>query len=176
MKLQIEIKKAHNAEFSWQKPLKKRKNTSYSAEISLRKKKMAEKKTFIHSIRVYIEDTDAAGIVYHPNHLKFFERARTEMLRDCGFTKTRLEQEEQLLFVIKEATVDFKAPAFMDDLLDVHTALEKHKATRFYFTQEIYRSQTLIASAKMTIVCVNKNYKPSPLPPSLVKQLTKGNE
>tara|TARA_R110002095_G_scaffold94253_2_gene82024 strand:- start:477 stop:887 length:411 start_codon:yes stop_codon:yes gene_type:complete len=133
---------------------------------------MSQKKTFKHSIRVYIEDTDAAGIVYHPNHLKFFERARTEMLRDCGFTKTRLEQEEQLLFVIKDTAIDFKAPAFMDDLLEVQTILENHKPTRFYFAQEIYRSQTLVASAKMTIVCVNKAYRPAPLPQQLIDQLS----
>ena len=84
---------------------------------------MSHKKIFTHPIRVYIEDTDAAGIVYHPNHIKFFERARTKMLRECDYTKTRLEEEEQLLFVIKTITVDYKAPAFMDDLLDVRTLL-----------------------------------------------------
>lgn len=133
---------------------------------------MSDKKIFKHTVRVYIEDTDAAGIVYHPNHIKFFERARTEMLRECGYTKTRLEEEEKLLFVIKTITVDYKAPAFMDDLLEVRTILENHKPTRFYFSQEIYRSQTLIASAKMTIVCVNKTYRPASLPQSLIHKLT----
>lgn len=133
---------------------------------------MSDKKIFKHPIRVYIEDTDAAGIVYHPNHIKFFERARTEMLRGCGFTKTRLEEKEKVLFVIKTITVDYKTPAFMDDLLEVHTFLEDYKPTRFYFSQEIYRSQTLIASAKMTVVCVNKTYRPASLPQSLIDKLT----
>ncbi|HBN22340.1 MAG TPA: tol-pal system-associated acyl-CoA thioesterase [Holosporales bacterium] len=133
---------------------------------------MSDKKIFKHTIRVYIEDTDAAGIVYHPNHIKFFERARTEMLRECGYTKTRLEEEEKLLFVIKTITVDYKAPAFMDDHLEVRTILDDHKPTRFYFSQEIYCSQTLIASAKMTIVCVNKAYRPASLPQSLINKLT----
>lgn len=132
---------------------------------------MSHKKIFTHSIRVYIEDTDAAGIVYHPNHIKFFERARTEMLRECGYTKTRLEEEEKLLFVIKTITVDYKTPAFMDDLLEIRTTLDDHKPTRFYFSQEIYRSQTLIASAKMIVVCVNKTYRPASLPQELIDKL-----
>ena len=129
-------------------------------------------KTFTHSIRVYIEDTDAAGIMYHPNHMKFFERSRTEMLRDCGFTKTTMERDYKLLFVIKDMSINYKAPAFMDDLLEIKTTLESNTATRLIFFQEIYRSQTLIASAKMTIVCVNKDYKPTPLPELLLTQLT----
>ena len=129
-------------------------------------------KTFTNTIRVYIEDTDAAGIMYHPNHMKFFERSRTEMLRECGFTKTTMERDYQLLFVIKDMSIDYKAPAFMDDLLEVQTALESHTATRLIFIQEIYRSQKLVASAKITVVCVNKEYKPSPLPELLLTQLT----
>ncbi len=127
---------------------------------------------FTHTIRVYIEDTDAAGIVYHPNHLKFFERSRTEMLRECEFTKTTLDNDYDLRFIIKDISTNYKAPAFMDDLLEIKTTLEGHTPTRLLFAQEIYRSQTLIASAKMTIVCVNNAYRPAPLPALLLEKLT----
>ena len=129
-------------------------------------------KLFTNTIRVYIEDTDAAGIMYHPNHIKFFERSRTEMLRDCGFTKTILEEDYDLRFVIKDMNIDYKSPAFMDDLLEVKTILEEHTSTRLVFFQEIYRSQTLVASAKMTIVCVGNTYRPAPLPKELLAKLT----
>lgn len=128
-------------------------------------------KVFTHPVRVYIEDTDAGGIVYHPNYLKFFERARTEMLRTCGFSKTTLEQDYQLLFVIKNLSIDYKAPAFMDDMLEVQTTLDNHTPTRLHFVQEIYRSQSLLSSAKLTVVCVNKSYKPSALPKPLLQSL-----
>ena len=134
-------------------------------------KTMSSPKKFTHTVRVYIEDTDAAGIVYYPNHLKFFERGRTELLREYGFTKTTLEADYDLRFVIKSTSIEYKAPAFMDDLLEVRTVLEKHTPTRLIFNQEIYRSQILIASGKMTVVCVNNTYKPAPLPPVLLGKL-----
>lgn len=127
-------------------------------------------KTFTHPIRVYIEDTDAGGIVYHTNHIKYMERGRTEALRECGYTKITLDQTHKVYFVVKDIHIDYKAPALMDDMLEVRTTLESTSKARMFFLQEIYRSQTLIASAKLTIVCVNHSLKPEPVPMEMLEK------
>ena len=132
---------------------------------------MSNTKKKIHSIQVYIEDTDAAGIVYHPNYLKFCERARTEMLRSCGLTKTNIEKDHGLKFVIKDTSMQFIAPSYLDDLLCVHTSIDDFTPTRLFFQQEIYRSDKLLTSATITVVCINNNYKPAKLPAELFEKL-----
>ena len=102
------------------------------------------------------------------------ERARSEALRSCGFTKTTLDATHQIYFVIKDIFIDYKSPAFMDDLLDIHTKLDSVSKARLYFHQDIFRDETLIATAKLTVVCINKTYKPTNLPEDMALALVKG--
>ena len=118
---------------------------------------------FSLNIRVYIEDTDAAGIVYYVNYLKFMERARTEYLRHIGFGHYLLT--EDYLFVVRKAQIDYKQPAKMDDELRVTAQIIKQGKASLVFEQCIYRQDTLLARAEINIACVAKeSLKPCALP------------
>lgn len=130
--------------------------------------------TFRHPIRVYVEDTDAAGIVYHTNHIKYMERGRTEAMRECGYTKVSLDNTHKVYFVIKDIQIDYKVPIVMDDLIEVRTTLDSVSRARLNFTQELYRDDNLMASAKLTVVCINKQYKPTNVPEDMIQAMIKG--
>lgn len=121
-------------------------------------------------IRVYIEDTDAAGIVYYVNYLKFMERARTEYLRHIGFGHYLLT--EDYLFVVRKVQIDYKQPAKMDDLLQVTARIIKQGKASLQFEQCLYRQQTLLACAIIDIACVHQqSLKPCALPSRLTQLL-----
>ncbi len=127
---------------------------------------------FSLNIRVYIEDTDAAGIVYYVNYLKFMERARTEYLRHIGFGHYLLT--EDYLFVVRKAQIDYKQPAKMDDELRVTAQIIKQGKASLLFEQYIYRQDTLLSRAEIDIACVAKqSLKPCALPTRLTELLTK---
>lgn len=122
-------------------------------------------------IRVYIEDTDAAGIVYYVNYLKFMERARTEYLRHIGFGHYLLT--ENYLFVVRKAQIDYKQPAKMDDLLQVTAHIIKQGKASLQFEQCLYRHDSLLCRALIDIACVDKHtLKPCALPSRLTQLLT----
>lgn len=124
------------------------------------------------NIRIYIEDTDAAGIVYYVNYLKFMERARTEYLRHIGFGHYLLT--EDYLFVVRKAQIDYKQPAKMDDELRVTAQIIKQGKASLVFEQCIYRQDTLLSHAQIDIACVAKqSLKPCALPTRLTELLTK---
>lgn len=124
------------------------------------------------NIRIYIEDTDAAGIVYYVNYLKFMERARTEYLRHIGFGHYLLT--EDYLFVVRKAQIDYKQPAKMDDELRVTAQIIKQGKASLVFEQCIYRQDTLLSRAQIDIACVAKqSLKPCALPTRLTELLTK---
>jgi 4-hydroxybenzoyl-CoA thioesterase len=121
-------------------------------------------------IRIYIEDTDAAGIVYYVNYLKFMERARTEYLRHIGFGHYLLT--EDYLFVVRKVQIDYKQPAKMDDLLQVTARIIKQGKASLQFEQCLYRQQTLLACAIIDIACVQQqSLKPCALPSRLTQLL-----
>jgi len=127
---------------------------------------------FSLNIRVYIEDTDAAGIVYYVNYLKFMERARTEYLRHIGFGHYLLT--EDYLFVVRKAQIDYKQPAKMDDELRVTAQIIKQGKASLLFEQCIYRQDTLLSRAEIDIACVAKqSLKPCALPTRLTDLLAK---
>ncbi|HRH92413.1 MAG TPA: tol-pal system-associated acyl-CoA thioesterase [Agitococcus sp.] len=127
---------------------------------------------FSLNIRIYIEDTDAAGIVYYVNYLKFMERARTEYLRHIGFGHYLLT--EDYLFVVRKAQIDYKQPAKMDDELRVTAQIIKQGKASLLFEQCIYRQDTLLSRAEIDIACVAKqSLKPCALPTRLTELLTK---
>jgi acyl-CoA thioester hydrolase len=124
--------------------------------------------TFEISVRIYYEDTDFSGVVYHARHLQFFERGRTEALRSCGISHSDLlARAEPLAFAVRRMTIDWRAPARIDDLLTVTTAFIEVKGARMSLRQAIARGETPIASAEVEAACMNLDGRPRRLPPEV---------
>ncbi len=131
-------------------------------------------KAFSWPVRVYYEDTDAGGVVYYANYLKFFERARTEWLRNCGLNQDKLAQQEGLIFVVRRALLDFVRPARLDDMLGI--SVEPLKLAHVYvdLVQETRRGGELLARAEVRVACVNRrDLKPSAIPQFLRESIIK---
>jgi acyl-CoA thioester hydrolase len=130
-------------------------------------------KRFSWPVRVYYEDTDAGGVVYYANYLKFFERARTEWLRSFGLNQDKLAQEEGLIFVVRRASLDFVRPARLDDMLEV--TVEPLKLARVYvlqLAQEARRGAQVLARAEIQVACLNlRGFKPVAIPQFLRDKL-----
>lgn len=119
----------------------------------------------IHTVRVYYEDTDAGGIVYYANYLKFFERARTEWLREIGINQ-QFFLEKKLGFVVRKVEMDNLASAKLDDLLEVNSIIVTLKGASLVFHQQVFnQAKQLLCTAKVKIACIdfNKN-KPCAIP------------
>ena len=130
---------------------------------------------FTHPVRVYYEDTDFSGVVYHAAHLKYFERGRTESLRACGVHHSELlGREEPLVFAVRKMTTEWLAPARIDDLLEVRTIFRAIKGARMLLDQEIRRGQTLIARAGVEAVCMTRAGRPRRLPRDVAARLAPG--
>ena len=120
---------------------------------------------FTWPIRVYYEDTDAGGIVFYANYLKFFERARTEWLRACGVNQQQLLQDDGAIFVVRHASIDYHAPAKLDDALNLTMDIEKLGRASVLFAQQAWRGDVLLASAKVKVGCVDAlTLRPRSLP------------
>lgn len=110
---------------------------------------------FEWKVRVYYEDTDAGGIVFYANYLKFFERARTEWLRALEIHQQQLKQEQQAMFVVKSASVDYHAPARLDDELRLSLLVEKLGKASVQFLQQAWCGSSLLAEARVKVGCVH---------------------
>jgi acyl-CoA thioester hydrolase len=122
---------------------------------------------FVWHLRVYWEDTDAGGVVYHSNYLKFFERARTEWLRSMGLHQSALQSEHNIVFAIRKMEIDFLQAARMDDELDASVHSVSLGGARMTFSQELTRSGDgeKIATAEVTAACLEADsFKPSRMP------------
>lgn len=120
---------------------------------------------FVFPVRVYYEDTDAGGVVYHSRYLNFMERARTEWLRASGFTQSTLTQQEQVLFVVHSMQLQFKKPARLDDELQVFSQLMEMGRGSFSCRQHIMRDDTVLIEAQVKVACVNADsFKPTGIP------------
>ena len=129
-------------------------------------------KRFSWLVRVYYEDTDAGGILYYANYLKFFERARTEWLRSFGLNQDKLAQEEGLIFVVRRALLDFVRPARLDDMLE--GTVEPLKLAHVYveLAQEARRGAQVLARAEIQVACLNlRGFKPVAIPQFLRDKL-----
>jgi acyl-CoA thioester hydrolase len=122
---------------------------------------------FFHKLKVYYEDTDAGGVVYYANYLKFLERARTEALVTLGFNNKKIKQEFGSLIVVKSCNIEYKIPAHLEDELSIRSFVKSITKTSFFMNQFITRAEDLIAEAKMHLVFVNKEGKPTRIPDSL---------
>lgn len=133
---------------------------------------MPAEKTFEWPIRVYYEDTDCAGVVYYANYLRFMERARTEWLRQLGWNQQKLLHEHGLVFVVVKATVDYKKPAVMDDLIVVKTQLSECGSVAFTFSQQVMRGEELLSKGVVRCGTLDaKTLRPTKMPESLATQL-----
>jgi len=129
---------------------------------------------FVYSfpVRVYFENTDAGGVVYHGEYLKFLERARTEWLRHLGFDHQALARDHRVVFVVTSAAIDFARAARLDDTLAVSVRLESLGKVRCVFAQEIRRDDEVLVAARITVACVTgENFKPTEIPAALRKKM-----
>ncbi len=135
---------------------------------------MSLSKEFIWPIRVYYENTDAGGVVYHSEYLKFYERARTEWLRKLGFEQTALRMESGVLFVVRSMQIKYAQPARFDDELEVRSFLEELGRSRFVFNQSLLRCTEILNQATVEVVCVaDTTFKPTALPSHIRQQFEK---
>jgi acyl-CoA thioester hydrolase len=124
-----------------------------------------------NNIRVYYEDTDAGGLVYHANYLKFAERARTEMLRELKIEQLILKNDYNIQFIVKNLYIDFFKPAQLDDLLTIKSVILKVSLAKVIMEQLIYKKMTLLAKIDVTLGSINTEGKPSRLPKIVLEKL-----
>ncbi len=127
-------------------------------------------KQFDWSVRVYYEDTDSGGVVYHSNYLNFMERARTEWLRHLGLEQPQLKSELGIIFVVHSMTIGFKSPAYFNDLLEIKSQCIKMGHGSMEFQQTITRNNQVLLVATVKLACVDStSFKPVGIP-AVIKQ------
>jgi len=123
---------------------------------------------FILPVRVYYEDTDAGGVVFYANYLKFLERARTEWLRTLGVNQSGMAAKEQLLFVVRALDMSYRKPAKLDDLLTIRSRVTRLGRASIHFAQRAERDGELLAEGNIQICCVDATImRPAEMPASL---------
>ena len=123
-------------------------------------------------VRIYYEDTDFTGVVYHGNYLRYFERGRSDFLRLAGVSHAALlELPEPAAFTITRICVDFRRAARIDDALTVRTTYDRVRGPRLFITQRILRGEELIATAQVEAACIDLKGRPKKPPPGLVAAL-----
>lgn len=115
-------------------------------------------------LRVYYEDTDAAGIVYYANYLKFAERARTEMMRAAGIEHSRLREDEGIAFAVRRCSVEYVAPGRLDDRLEVETRVERISGAAIEAEQTVLRDAQVLARLRLQLVCIGPGGRAARLP------------
>ena len=124
--------------------------------------------------RIFFEDTDAGGIVYYANYLKYFERARSEWLRSYGLGQFELANAHRLFFVVRKAYTDYLSPARLDDQITVTVKVEKLGKVAVEFYQEIYRGQELLVHCRTKVGCISADsMKPMAIPAHVQQQLSR---
>ena len=129
---------------------------------------------FIWPVRVYYEDTDAGGLVYHANYLKYMERARTEWLRSIGYEQDRLLEQDGIVFAVHSLQVGYHRPARFNDALEVSAALANKGRASLIFRQEIRRTadSRLLCDGEIRIACMDlKQMRSTPIPKALFVEL-----
>ena len=120
--------------------------------------------THKNNVRVYYEDTDAGGVVYHANYLKYAERSRTEMLRKYKIEQEVLKNNYSIRFIVKDLFIEYYKAAILDDYLTIKSLIIKISSAKIKMEQEIYREDTLLAKINLTLGSINLEGKPSRLP------------
>ncbi|KXU89511.1 4-hydroxybenzoyl-CoA thioesterase [Caballeronia megalochromosomata] len=136
---------------------------------------MSDPSIFEWPVRVYYEDTDAGGIVFYANYLKFFERARTEWLRACGIDQQRLADSNGLVFVVRRTSVEYSSPARLDDVIRVVSRIERLGRASVDFHQEAWRDGVLLASGDIRVASVDRaSMRPAAIPDAVLDGLKRG--
>ncbi|MDJ0807775.1 MAG: tol-pal system-associated acyl-CoA thioesterase [Gammaproteobacteria bacterium] len=129
---------------------------------------------FVWPVRVYYEDTDAGGVVYYANYLKFMERARTEWLRSLGFEQDRLKQEHGTIFAVRQVEVGYHRPARFNEALEVNAKVVAKGRASLTFQQEVIRAsdRALLCSGMVKIACLDQqSLRPTPIPAQLLEEI-----
>jgi acyl-CoA thioester hydrolase len=127
---------------------------------------------FSWPVRVYYEDTDAAGVVYYANYLRFMERARTEWLAAAGFPLAAFETQHGVMFVVQRCDIEYRLPARLNDALAVTVETVERGAARLLVRQAVRRAGTLLTDARVTLACVDRQrFRPTRIPAPLVAAL-----
>jgi len=138
-------------------------------------KKCEQVNEFLWTVRVYYEDTDAGGVVFYANYLKFMERARTEWLRSAGFQQSRLAEEEGVVFAVRRVQLDFLRPARLDDRLDVSVQQVNRRRASMEIEQEVRRGREVLCRGKVEIVCVDaQRFRPHVIPDTILAEIAHG--
>ena len=129
---------------------------------------------FSHPVRVYYQDTDTGGVVYHANYLNFMERARYEWLREMGFSVDTLIRAHKTVFMVRSLNIEYFKPALLDDLLYVTVQVTEMGRSRITLFQQVLREQVMLVSAIIHVVCVGmENLKPVSIPIPLRQKIKK---
>lgn len=129
---------------------------------------------FSWPVRVYYEDTDSGRVVYYANYLKFFERARTELLRERGLQQDQLIEQYNIIFAVRNINVDYNKPAVFNDLLNVSTEVIEYKKASLIFKQTISRDddETVLCQATCKVACLQAiELKPTAIPEFIIKKI-----
>jgi len=129
------------------------------------------RKSFNHKIKVYYEDTDAGGVVYYANYLKFLERARSEALLEVGLSNLKIKRDYGALIVVKSCNIDFNKSALLENKLNINSVVTSFSKTSFTMSQSIYRKKDNIVKSKVHLVFVNEKSKPIKIPEKILKSL-----
>ncbi|MDC3037602.1 YbgC/FadM family acyl-CoA thioesterase [Candidatus Pelagibacter sp.] len=125
-------------------------------------------KNFNHKIKVYYEDTDAGGVVYYANYLKYLERARTEGLIKIGLSNLKIRDNFKALIIVKSCNIDYKKSAYLEDELNIKSYIASITKTSFLMSQTIIKNKKIIVEAKIHLVFVNEKAKPIKIPKLVV--------
>ena len=126
---------------------------------------------FSHPVRIYWEDTDAGGVVYHAQYLAFLERARSEWMRAQGYGQERLRTQHGVLFAVRAMQLDFLKPARLDDALEVTASLHQCRRASLVFAQSIRRGDDLLLTAQVRVAALGLDFRPRPIPEPLYDEL-----
>tara|TARA_B100000073_G_scaffold226905_1_gene189244 strand:+ start:293 stop:688 length:396 start_codon:yes stop_codon:yes gene_type:complete len=121
-------------------------------------------KQFKHKVKIYYEDTDAGGVVYYANYLKYLERARSEAIYSLGLTNANLQKDHDTLIIVKSCNIEYKKPAKFEDELEIISSILSKTKTSFTMLQIIKKNEEIISEATVQLVTVNKEGKPIKIP------------
>ena len=119
---------------------------------------------FYHSVKVYYEDTDAGGVVYYANYLKYLERARTEALAKIGLSNLQIKEKFGALIIVKSCNIEYKKSAHLEDQLSIRSFIKSVTKTSFFMNQFISKNEILIVEAQVHLVFVDEKGKPVRVP------------
>ena len=128
-------------------------------------------KEFNYYTNIYYEDTDAGGVVYYANYLKFFERARSEAIYSVGLSNKKLLDEYNIMIIVRSCNIEYKKPAFFEDRIEILSKINQIKNTSITMNQVIKKNNEVITKAEIVLVNVNKKGKPQRIPEILLKSL-----